>query len=146
MTSLPIPDLRFEESFLKQLNKYAGNQTQQQKQPNKLEFLKKKHSQLATLTDEDLKLLNEELDEEEQNELIKPLNPITPSVVIYAIIKDQILMPLLQGFLWTGVLISIRPFLRIVVRNGQYAGHWLSNLLGVNQLTRSTGIRRPNFA
>ena len=105
MSALPIPDLRFEQSFMKQLNKYAGNQ---QSQSNKLDLLKPHNT--SPLTDEDLKLLNEELDEEEQDELYKPLNPITPSVVIYAILKDQILIPLLQGFLWTGVLISMRPF------------------------------------
>ncbi|KAK6876015.1 hypothetical protein K6H11_000523 [Candida tropicalis] len=141
MSALPIPDLRFEQSFMKQLNKYAGNQ---QSQSNKLDLLKPHNT--SPLTDEDLKLLNEELDEEEQDELYKPLNPITPSVVIYAILKDQILIPLLQGFLWTGVLISMRPFLRIIVRNGQYAGHWVSNLLGLNQLTKNVGIRRNNFA
>ncbi|RCK55619.1 hypothetical protein Cantr_05910 [Candida viswanathii] len=141
---LPIPDLRFEQSFMRQLNKYAGN-TPQDNQPEKFSFLRKRHNELASLTDEDLKLLNEELDEEEQEELLKPLNPITPSVVIYAILKDQILMPLLQGFLWTGILISVRPFLKIVVRNGQHAGHWVSNMLGLNQLTKYGG-RRPKFA
>ena len=37
MSALPIPDLRFEQSFMKQLNKYAGNQ---QSQSNKLDLLK----------------------------------------------------------------------------------------------------------
>ncbi|KAL6450315.1 hypothetical protein SBY92_002249 [Candida maltosa Xu316] len=79
--------------------------------------------------------MNQQLDDEEEEELYKPLNPITPSIIIYAIIKDQILMPLLQGFLWTGLLISVRPFLGLIVKNGQNAGHWVSNLLGLNKLT-----------
>ncbi|KHC34230.1 hypothetical protein MGQ_03773 [Candida albicans P76067] len=99
--SLPIPDLRFEQSFISQLNKYAGNKQpdQQKLQP----LSSKKYNHIATLTDDDLKLLNEELDIEEEEEIDnytdkpqpKPLAPITPSIVIYAIIKDQMLMPLL---------------------------------------------------
>lgn len=122
--SLPIPDLRFEQSFISQLNKYAGNKQpdQQKLQP----LSSKKYNHIATLTDDDLKLLNEELDIEEEEEIDnytdkpqpKPLAPITPSIVIYAIIKDQMLMPLLQGFLWTGVLLCVRPLLKLVVRNG----------------------------
>ncbi|EMG45847.1 hypothetical protein G210_3927 [Candida maltosa Xu316] len=129
--SLPIPDLRFEQSFMRSLNKYAGNH-----QPSaELPLGSKTYSHVATLTDADLQLMNQQLDDEEEEELYKPLNPITPSIIIYAIIKDQILMPLLQGFLWTGLLISVRPFLGLIVKNGQNAGHWVSNLLGLNKLT-----------
>ena len=152
--SLPIPDLRFEQSFISQLNKYAGNKQpdQQKLQP----LSSKKYNHIATLTDDDLKLMNEELDIEEEEEIDnytdkpqpKPLAPITPSIVIYAIIKDQMLMPLLQGFLWTGVLLCVRPLLKLVVRNGQYAGHWVSNLLGLNRLatSRSSLHSRRSFS
>lgn len=152
--SLPIPDLRFEQSFISQLNKYAGNKQPDQKKLQPLSS--KKYNHIATLTDDDLKLMNEELDIEEEEEIDnytdkpqpKPLAPITPSIVIYAIIKDQMLMPLLQGFLWTGVLLCVRPLLKLVVRNGQYAGHWVSNLLGLNRLatSRSSLHSRRSFS
>ena len=58
--SLPIPDLRFEQSFISQLNKYAGNKQPDQKKLQPLSS--KKYNHIATLTDDDLKLMNEELD------------------------------------------------------------------------------------
>ncbi|CAI5759162.1 unnamed protein product [Candida verbasci] len=131
--SFIIPDLRFEQSFMKQLDIYAGNK-RESKKPSA--FNKRNYIEIATLTDKELDNINDDIDLKEQKELLKPLNPITPSIILYAIIKDQIIMPLLQGFLWTGILLSIRPVLQLVVKNGQTVGGYISNLLGINQLNQ----------
>ncbi|RLV91274.1 hypothetical protein JA1_003939 [Spathaspora sp. JA1] len=131
MPNIAIPDLRFEQSFLKQLHKYAGDA-----QPSSIRTPHKhKRRQLAVLTDVELELMNKNLDVQEQQQL-QPL-PITPGIVAYAVIKDQIIMPLLQGFLLSYALLSIRPVLRLVVRNGQEVGGWVSRLVGLNQLGTS---------
>ncbi|KAI5954935.1 hypothetical protein KGF54_001496 [Candida jiufengensis] len=133
--SYTIPDLRFEQGFMRQLNNYAGNKKEEQK-PSL--FNKRNYDPIPQITDAELKKLNQQLDEDEEEYLEKPepLFPITPNIVIYALIKDQIIMPLLQGFFWTGFLISIRPFLGLIVKQGQIAGHWLSSLIGLNRLTQ----------
>ncbi|CAH6720579.1 hypothetical protein CLIB1444_04S03268 [[Candida] jaroonii] len=115
---LPLPDLRFEQSFVASLHKYADTQPK-----------------LDQMSVEQLDQLNVELDRREQEELINPL-PITPSIVTYAVIKDQILMPLIQGFLYTGALILVRPILRMIVLNGQNFGHSLASFIGINQILR----------
>ncbi|KAK6461852.1 hypothetical protein DFJ63DRAFT_336620 [Scheffersomyces coipomensis] len=122
LAQLPLPDLRFEQTFMKQLNGYAGKD------------VKSDHSK--PLTDSELQLLNTDINNPESSQVQKPIGVITPSIVIYAIFKDQILMPLLQGFLYTGFLISIRPLLNIIVRQGQQTGIWLSNLVGLNTIKR----------
>ncbi|KAG7661948.1 uncharacterized protein J8A68_004551 [[Candida] subhashii] len=136
MASFTVPDLRFEQSFMKQLNTYAGAPTKKKQHHHHHDH---KLDDIAKLTDEELKQMSQQIDEEEQQELEQqPLPVITPSIVIYAIIKDQILMPLLQGFAWTGFLMLLKPFLRLVIRNGQHTGHWLANLIGINRLQRSS--------
>ncbi|KAK6200991.1 serine-rich protein [Scheffersomyces amazonensis] len=112
-----IPDLRFEQTFMRQLNGYA------QTGP----------SRSSPLSDAELQAANVDIDEEVDE---KPIGVITPSIVLYAIFKDQILMPLVQGFLWTGFLLSVRPILNIIVRQGQLSGIWLSNLMGLNRKVR----------
>ncbi|KAI3406678.2 hypothetical protein KGF56_000524 [Candida oxycetoniae] len=124
MSSLKIPDLRFEQAFWRQLYSYAGIKEKSER----LQFSgdKSRYKSLqAKLGDreEEIMLLNEAIDREEQDylESQQPLPPITPGIVIYAIIKDQLLLPFIQGFFLTGILISIRPFLHIFVQNGQRA-------------------------
>jgi len=138
--SYTIPDLRFEQSFMRQLNTYAGNKEIEGKHSI---FNKKNYNPLPKLTDGELELLNENLDKEEEDYLEdpKPLKPITPRIVIFAIIKDQIVLPLLQGFFLTGLLMSVRPVLGLLVKNGQQAGTWVSNLLGLNRLTLASSRR-----
>lgn len=117
--NINIPDLRFEQLFMKLLWTYAGNAPQK----------------TTGLTDDELNLLSEQLDHDEKTEVeAGPLSPITPTVVILAILKDQIIMPLLQGFLWTGFLIGMRPFFAQVVRSGQRAGSQLYKLMGFDAI------------
>lgn len=124
MSKITIPDLRFEESFMRQINSYAGREPPA---PSKVQGL----------SDEELKLINNDIDILETNELeMTPIAPITPGIIIYAILKDQILMPLLQGFAWTGFLLSIRPIASVLIAQGQHTGIWVSNLLGLNKLHR----------
>lgn len=127
--SINIPDLRFEQSFMKNLYAYAGY-----KFPSPQEFRK------TQISDSKIERLNKGIDEEETNilntdqQLEDTLPPLPVSIILYAIVKDQILMPLMQGFLWTGLLMSIRPFLRVLALQGKRSGTWMSNVLGLNRL------------
>ncbi|KAI5958573.1 hypothetical protein KGF57_002418 [Candida theae] len=140
--SYTIPDLRFEQSFMRQLNAYAGNKELDGRHSA---LNPKNYNPLPKLTDGELELLNENVDKEEEEYLEdpEPLKPITPRIVIFAIVKDQIVLPLLQGFFITGFLISVRPILALLVKNGQHAGTWVSNLLGLNRLTTNRSSRNP---
>lgn len=116
-SAITIPDLRFEQSFLKSLDNYAAQN----------QFKK------SSITNSELDLLDidgvESTNDDQLN--LAPIVPITPGIVTYAIIKDQIFMPLLQGFLWSGVLLCIRPFLGLVIANGQRWGTWVANAVGI---------------
>lgn len=109
---IPIPDLRFEQLFLRSLDKYTA-------------------PSVAPLTETELQIVDDGEEDKEVN--LKPIGPITPGIVVYAVIKDQILMPLLQGFLWSSFLILARPALGLVVANGQATGRWLYRLLGLDR-------------
>lgn len=127
--SIHIPDLRFEQSFMKNLYAYAGH-----KFPSPQELHRNQ------VTDSEIERLHDGIDEEEmkiRNTDHLPedtLPPLPVTVILYAIIKDQILMPLMQGFLWTGLLISIRPFLKALTLQGKRSGIWVSNALGLNRI------------
>lgn len=116
---ITIPDLRFEQSFMRSLNNYAT-------------------AKVKPLSDAELLEEPERTDEETPQ--IKPLEPITPGIVIFAIIKDQLFMPLLQGFLLSGFYIVARPLLRLVIANGQSAGRWVHHMLGLGAFSQR---RRP---
>lgn len=117
---IPIPDLRFEQSFMRSLNSYAS-------------------AKVEPLSDAELKVVDEETDETTPE--LQPLAPITPGIVVFAIVKDQILMPLIQGFLLSGFYIIARPMLRWVIANGQSTGRWLFHILGLDQRPRY--VSRP---
>lgn len=136
MEDIQLPDLRFEQSFMRSLHAYA-HKSYSSRNTKKL----KKHD----ITEEELKLLNQELDDKEQEQLeseeLTPLQPITPGIIIYAVVKDQIIMPLLQGFLWAGILITSKPVLQALVFQGQKCGVWVSTILGLNRLTKPRSPR-----
>lgn len=111
--NIPLPDLRFEQTFMKQLYGYAAEA---------------KPSKPAQLSDSDIALINMELDELYPT---IPLPQITVPIVVYAVIKDQIILPLIQGFLWSGFLLSVAPVLSWVVVRGQGSGMWVANLIGL---------------
>lgn len=116
--AITIPDLRFEQSFLRSLDRYAAD----------------KQSAKATLSKAELEL-SDSIDDGIQDQSpaeLTPLAPITPGIVAYAVIKDQIVMPLLQGFLWSGLLLCVRPMLALVVANGQRWGTWVSSGIGIS--------------
>lgn len=162
MNGLAIPDLRFEQSFTRALKSYASSSKQDVHKHTHSSKLSGNQPSNPGLTESDLKLLNQELDKAEEEEIdnynadinrkndtgtndkdnqshsnqLSPIEPITPGIVIYAILKDQIFMPLLQGFLWTGLLISIRPILGIITYQGQTCGTWLANALGLNRINK----------
>lgn len=107
MSKLHIPDVRFEQTFLRQLDGYSGR--------------------LAALSDEELQQLAAPK---------QPLPPITPAIVIYAILKDHVLMPFVQGFLLTGAVLAVRPVLDALTRLGQNAGIWLATMVGIRPRKR----------
>lgn len=114
---LPIPDLRFEQSFLLLLRKYADFHT-----------LSAAELQLPDGVDENTP--------QSTPDAFKPVTPVTPGIVTYAVIKDHIVMPLIQGFLYSGLLLCIRPVMGAIVAHGQLCGTWLVNLVGLNKQYR----------
>lgn len=56
---------------------------------------------------------------------------ITPGIVIYTVLKEQILMPFLQGFLWASILLSFKPWLIKVAQKGRKTGNWLFSEIGI---------------
>lgn len=104
-----IPDLRFEQTFNASLTSYAYPQTASVPQKPTL----KQHA----LTDEELQ---------------ESLPPIPVLVVLYAVVKDQIVLPLILGFVWTSVLMVCGPILWQLTRHGQRCGLWLANVLRFN--------------
>lgn len=80
MDGIVIPDLRFEQSFLKRIDASAGGRSR--------------------------------------------------LVVTLAILKDQVLMPFMQGLLWLGLVLLARPFLVQVCAQGFHTGLSLKRFVG----------------
>ncbi|GEQ70783.1 hypothetical protein JCM33374_g4462 [Metschnikowia sp. JCM 33374] len=112
---IPIPDLRFENSFLRSLQRYADSSAGKNDGP---------------ITDSELQLLDEQNTSLGEPEELKPVGPITPSIVTYAVIKDIILRPLIEGFSWAMIVILFRPTLGLITAQGHRAGTWLATVLG----------------
>ena len=89
MTTLPIPDLRFESTFRRQLNAKAQRDA---------------HA-LSTQLD---------LSDTEEEDEIEPA--ITWQTVASVVLKDIIVMPLIQGVIYTGALMLVKPWLSAMTR------------------------------
>lgn len=87
---------------------------------------------VTELSDRQIRTLNREIDEKENEEVNTPLPMITPFAVIYAVIKDQMMMPFVQGLIWTSILILARPALDVVARNGYKVGVLVASMIGVS--------------
>jgi hypothetical protein len=109
LASIQVPDLRFEQSFLRSLQAYAGS------------------------GGSDTTLSEKELMQVDSTDT-PPLNPITPSIVLYAVLKDQLLMPFVQGFLWAAILMLWRPMRVALIGAGQSTGKYLFNMIGVGRV------------
>ncbi|CAR23245.1 uncharacterized protein KLTH0E04576g [Lachancea thermotolerans CBS 6340] len=48
---------------------------------------------------------------------------ISASVICKVVLRDVLLMPFLQGILWTSALIALKPWLHMVRIRGQLVGH-----------------------
>ncbi|KAG7865553.1 hypothetical protein KL918_004434 [Ogataea parapolymorpha] len=59
-----------------------------------------------------------------------PLPIITPSLVLYTIIKDQVLMPFVQGFAVAFGLMLLRPWIRKTYEAGRLVGVRLVTSIG----------------
>ena len=117
---LPIPDLRFEQSLLKSLQVYANAGAQAKAQHWKT----KKPAETAKVVAPVAAPGAVEP---------APLAPITPGIVIYAIIKDVMFRPLIEGFLWATVVILASPSLRFITAQGYKCGLWFGRLIGLKR-------------
>ncbi|CAK7904050.1 hypothetical protein CAAN1_13S03136 [[Candida] anglica] len=132
--SITIPDLRFEQTFLRSLNTYAGDTKHAEPEGENL-MKKTKRSK------------NGKLNFDVDAAAMVPSEPtplVTPSIVAYAVIKDQIIMPLLQGFLWAGILVVISPLRSHIVAGGQSCGKWLFNAVGLGNLRPIQTLKDAN--
>lgn len=57
---------------------------------------------------------------------------ISTLVVLYAVIKDHVVLPLVLGFLWTSILMLAGPLLFQLTHHGQRCGLWLARVLHLN--------------
>ncbi|ODQ79954.1 hypothetical protein BABINDRAFT_176111 [Babjeviella inositovora NRRL Y-12698] len=105
--SIPVPDLRYEHGVTNSISDYAKS------------VQLKNHTQALGL---------KEAGEAEDVEDLPP-PPITPTIVLWVIWKNQIMMPLLQSFLWTGFLLSLGPVRNLIIGNGVRCGLWLRSIL-----------------
>lgn len=80
-----IPDLRYEESFLKKIDAYSDNS--------------------------------------------RSLPWRQRAIQVYAIAKELVLMPFLQGLLWLSILILSKPALALLTRNGQATALYVKKAL-----------------
>jgi hypothetical protein len=92
--SLPIPDLRFESTFRRQLAARA------------------RATAVASAAHND-----KDSDSDSDSDSDDNIN-ITWTTVASVVLKDIVLMPLVQGILYTGALMMLRPWLRAVTRFG----------------------------
>lgn len=60
---------------------------------------------------------------------LRPIGPVTPGIVMFAIIKDIMVRPLLEGFTFAMLLLLVRPTLRLIQANGHRAGTWVAGLV-----------------
>lgn len=123
--SIQIKDLRFEQSFLDSLQKYA-NQSAEKSSKKKRSSVKSNAS--SEYPDDLLDEIVEEVDP-------APLAPITPSIIVFAIIKDVIFIPFLGSFVWKSLLLLAKPTLRLVTDLGYRCGLWLCGQLGLQRLS-----------
>lgn len=132
--SLPIQikDMRFEQSFLDSLQKYANQSAERSS---------KKKKKLSSVRSKDPSEYPDDLlDEEIEENGLAPLEPITPSIIIFAIIKDVILIPFIGSFVWKSVLLLAKPTLRLITELGYRCGLWLSGQLGLRRLPLRTDL------
>ena len=102
-----VPDLRFEQSFLARLRIAANRKAQKQRS---------KHLGLREDGSEPL----------EKDKDPSTGAPITLSTVISTITKDQVLLPLAQGFLFALMRITVFPWIRWVFGFGRSVGGSIS--------------------
>ena len=107
-----IPDVRFAESFNKSLSEEAEKQ-------RTLRLKEQGVNDAAIL----------ELQKKEPAE-------VTKYIVWKVILKDIIVMPLVQGIMYTSILIVIRPWLSGVITNGRKFGTFIYNTVLGKNLTK----------
>ncbi|CUS23560.1 LAQU0S10e03202g1_1 [Lachancea quebecensis] len=61
---------------------------------------------------------------------------ISASVICKVVLRDVLLMPFLQGILWTSALIALKPWLRMVMVHGRLVGRRIYELVLGKDLVR----------
>lgn len=64
------------------------------------------------------------------------VDTITPGIILQVILKDVVIVPLIQGILWTSVLLVAKPWLLYVAQNGRDYGVRLFKSMGFQQTRR----------
>ena len=104
---VPVPDLRFEQSFLARLRAAANRKAQkQQKKPRSFQKSVSETTNKAEIPPQGAK--------------------ITLSTIITTVTKDQVILPLVQGFLFALMRITVFPWLRWVFGLGRSVGGSIS--------------------
>ncbi|QLQ80533.1 hypothetical protein HG537_0D05340 [Torulaspora globosa] len=108
--SYSVPDTRFEQTFRKALVREAERE---------------RASQWRKMGIVDPVVIS-------QLQKVQPVE-ISKVVVCKVVIRDVIVMPLVQGLLWTSILIFMRPWLRQMVYQGRKLGSSIYKLvLGID--------------
>lgn len=94
-----VPDTRFEQTFMRALMKEAEKQ---------------RASEWKKMGIVDPPVIN-------QLQKVQPPS-ISKLVVCKVVVRDVIVMPLLQGLIWTGLLIAMKPWLKYMVYQGRKMG------------------------
>lgn len=116
-----IPDLRFEQVFRKSLSNYADKANESRR------VISSKELDKYASEDGD----GSEAQAPSLENRPPPIEPSSPSIVAYAVIRDIMLRPLVEGFLWALICILARPTLRLITRQGFRVGKLFASLFGV---------------
>lgn len=124
--------MRFEQTFLKSLQNYANIAQKSTKSSSKSSKSAPNSIESAAVDVARHKRTNGEVLNAETEEL-PALAPITPGIVIYAVLRDVVLRPLVDGFTWAMILILAKPTLRFVTAQGYQCGVWFSKMIGLRE-------------
>lgn len=110
----PVPDTRFEQTFRRALTREAEKQ-------------RTVHWKKMGVVDPVV-----------INQLQKMHPPVISNLTIFkVIVRDVLLMPFVQGMLWTSILIIMRPWLGKVVTHGRKMGSSIYKLVLGTDLIKS---------
>ncbi|ODV82914.1 hypothetical protein CANARDRAFT_187015, partial [[Candida] arabinofermentans NRRL YB-2248] len=114
-SQITIPDLRFQESFKRTLQ--ANAVTLQKRSSKKDKTVSNNNKSNSNSNSNSLTVQQDDDDDDDEE-----LPPISTSVVIYTIIKDQIIMQFVQGFGYALLFLLAKPWLMVAFQSGRSVG------------------------